>query len=203
MRLHKGLFISLALMGSSSARANGFVLDIGRARGDTIPDRHEYARSYQNEFFRGKKLEGLQVEASYHLQPRALGRFTSLWFFGLGLVSADIETLYPGGSLTLERSTSFALGGFRLQDENLWGPLIYGAELVLIKGLSGDVELRSPMGQEKQSEEYNIMDLNAPTLAATLGYRATASLLLNTKVRFMTGNVPNIFVGVTYDFASL
>jgi hypothetical protein len=204
MRLSKGICISSYLLFTSPfAHADSIALHIGQVRGDTVHDPHEYASSIQNEYFHDEKLEGTQLEASYVLQFRPMGRFTSSWIFGLGHVTAKVEESYPTGSLTLERNSSFLLGGFRLQDESLVESLIFGAELILIKGVAGRVTLRSPAGREEYDEVHNIDDIHSPTLAATVGYRASSSLLLNTKIRFDKGNVPNIFVGVSYDISHL
>lgn len=203
MRLPEWLLIPLVFLNASLARADGLTVDLGPSHGDTVTDEHEYAKTLQNEMFRGKKLKGPQIEAAYQLKFRPKDRFPSSWIFGLGYVSAAVDDSYPGGTLKLERDTTFILLGYRMQEETLAPNLVLGAELVMVKGIMGEVVLKSPTGRKSYEESYATLAPTVPTLAATAGYRLTPSLLLNAKFRVATSNVPNFFVGVTYDFENL
>ena len=203
MRLPEWLLIPLFFSSASLARADSLTFDLGPSRGDTVTDEHEYARTLQNEMFSGQRLTGTQIEAAYQLSFRPKDRFPSSWIFGLGYVSAAMDDSYSGGSLKLERSTTFALLGYRMQDEILVPNLVLGAELVMIKGVVGEVVLDAPTGRKTFTESYTTLTPTVPTLAATAGYRLTPSLLLNAKFRVASSNVPNFFVGVTYDIENL
>jgi hypothetical protein len=110
-----------------------------------------------------------------------------------------LDDAYSGGTLKLERDTTLALLGYRMQAENFAPNLVLGAEIVMVKGLMGKVTLDAPTGRKTYTEEYKVFALSVPTFAATAGYRLTPWLLLNAKIRAAASNVPNFFVGVTYD----
>lgn len=203
MRLPERLLIPLVFLSASLARADGLNFDLSPSRGDTVTDEREYARTLQNEMFQGKKLTGTQIEASYQLSFRPKDRFPSSWIFGLGYVNAAVDDSYSGGTLKLERDSTFVLLGYRMQDESLVPNLVLGAELVMIKGLLGEVVLDAPTGRKTYKESYATLTPTVPTLAATAGYRLTPSLLLNAKFRVAASNVPNFFVGVTYVLENL
>jgi len=65
------------------------------------------------------------------------------------------------------------------------------------------ISLTAPTGRTTYDESYQALAPVVPTLAATAGYRLTPSLLLNAKFRVASSNVPNFFVGVTYDLENL
>lgn len=199
MRFPKGLLIPLLLSLAPLAHADALIFDLGLARGDTVPDEHEYARTLQNEMFDEKKLTGLQIEASYQLAFRPKDLFPSFFLLGLGHVSAAADDSYSGGTLKLERNTTLALLGYRMQLSGLAPNVVLGAEITMIKGLMGKVTLNAPTGRQTYTEEFNILALTVPTFAATAGYQLTPLLLLNAKIRADASNVPNFFVGVTYD----
>lgn len=203
MRLDRGILITLLWSGSSLARADALVFDIGTARDNTVLDSHMYAKTLQDEFFRGKRLEGMQIEGSYRLVFNAIEPFMSALNFGLGHVQAAVSESYPGGSLKLERSSSFVLIGYRLQTEKLLQPVILGAELTTVKSLAGTVKFKSAAARENYQEESALLEFNAPTLSATVGYRLNRSWLLDAKLRLASKNVPNFFLGVAYDIAGL
>jgi hypothetical protein len=204
MNAHKGYFIPIFMLcGATLARADAIDLQIGQGRGDYVPDQHQYAGKHQQDLFRGKKLQGTELDVTWHLSFRPISRFTSAWLIGLGHVASEVESSYPGGSLKLSRSTSYAHGGFRVQEERLAEPLILGAELLYFKGLAGKVRLRSPIGTERFTEDHDIFNLSAPALAATIGYKATSHIVLNAKVRFTKGIAPNILMGMSYDISHL
>jgi hypothetical protein len=191
--------IPLSLSLAPLAHADALIFDLGLARGDTIPDEHEYARTLQNEMFDEKKLIGLQIEASYQLAFRPKDLFPSSFLLGLGHVRAKSDESYSGGTLKLERDTTFALLGYRMQYSGFAPNVVLGAEITMIKGLMGKVTLDAPPGSETYTEDYKTLALTVPTFTATAGYQLTPWLLLNAKIRGAASNVPNFFVGVTYD----
>lgn len=203
MRFLKWPLIPLVLLCESPARADSLTLDIGYARGDTATDDHAYAKTLQNELFAGKKLTGQQIEASYQLRFRPLDFFTTSWIFGLGQVRSAVSDSYPGGTLKLERNSSLALVGYRVQDETLVPDFVGGIEIIMVTGLQGRVVLHSPAGRETYTEDFRSSYITIPTMALTAGYRLTPALLLNAKWRVAAKNFPNFFVGLGYDLSHL
>ncbi|WP_141734224.1 hypothetical protein [Oligoflexus tunisiensis] len=199
----KPLVFGVLLGTASQAQGDTLALHLGRAVGNTIVDNHHYADGYQNALFNDKELKGIQVEASYLLTFHSIGRFGSAWILGLGHVAAELEESYPGGQLQLERETTFAQFGFRLQDENLVPHLILGAELMTAKGLAGKVRLRAPVGSETRTETYDLLVLEPLHLALTAAYKVAPSWSLNTMVRLYPKAGPNFFLGVAYDIPHL
>jgi hypothetical protein len=204
MLMNKVFFVlCYGLVSASFAQADSLSISRGRTTGDPVPDRHEYASTLENRMFPGKEMDGTHVEASYLIKSKPIGRFSSAWILGLGHVTADVETSYQGGTLKLERSTTFIQAGFQIQHTALIPHLHLGAELVMMKGIAGQVTLRSPVGRTQYEEGTNLLEPNHPYLGGRATYPVMPRLSIDAMVRFYRFSGPGLFIGATYDISNL
>lgn len=200
LRLLLRPFLLIVLMGSGSVlRADAISLGLGTVASDFTPDTHRYVRTYQDQFFAGKKLQGFQVDGLYahHFSPEPTLR--RAWLFGLGYNDAALSNSYSGGNLKLTRQTFFMEVGFRMEKTDLVPNMRFAGSVLLVRGITGHVKIAAPTGSETYSEEFDTSPLASTLCEGRAEYLLAPEVNGFFALRFPNFKDPSALLGVSYD----